>query len=94
VADDSDDYAAAERAMQLVDLRWHWGDAYEITWAGEFRAVRRDNGLVLRAETADELRTLIRRDYIRRPVPRRPQRTPADRERRPGPYALEPRPPA
>ena len=33
--------------MQLADLRWHWGDAYEINWSGAFRAVRRDNGLVL-----------------------------------------------
>ena len=79
--------------MQLADLRWHWGDAYEITCAGDFRAVRRDNGLVLQAETANELRTLIRSDYIRRPVPRRPRRTPAGRERRTSPDALEPRAP-
>jgi hypothetical protein len=75
VADDADAFAAVERGMQLADLRWHWGDAYEITGAGEFRAVRRDNGLGLQAESADELRTLIRNDYRRRPVPRRPRRT-------------------
>jgi hypothetical protein len=93
VADDADDYAAAERGMQLADLRWHWGDAYAITWAGEFRAVRRDNGLALQAESADELRALIRSDYSRHPVPRRSRRTHADRQRRPGPDALGPRAP-
>ena len=29
VAYDADDYAVVERGMQLADLRWHWGDAYE-----------------------------------------------------------------
>ena len=75
MADDANDYSAVERGMQLADLRWHWGDAYEITWTGEFRAVRRDNGLALQAESADELRTLIRSDYTRRPVPRRSRLT-------------------
>ena len=42
--------------MQLADLRWHWGDAYEINWAGTFRGVRRDNGLPLEAASAEELR--------------------------------------
>jgi hypothetical protein len=72
VADDSDDYAAVERGMQLADLRWHWADAYEINWAGVFRAVRRDNGLVLTTVSAEELRTLIRSDYTGHPVPRQP----------------------
>jgi len=71
MADVADDYSAVERGMQFADLRWHWGDAYEINWAGVFQAVRRDNGLALRAESADELRTLIRSDFTRRPVPRR-----------------------
>ena len=74
MADVADDYSPVERGMGLADLRWHWGDAYEITWAGEFRAVRRDNCLVLQAASADELRTLIRSDYTRRPVPRRSRR--------------------
>ena len=91
MADDADDYAVLERGMQLADLRWHWGDAYEITWAGKFRAVRRDNGRALQAESADELRTLIRSDYTRHPVPRRSRRTHADRQRRRSPDALEPR---
>lgn len=68
--------------MQLADLRWHWGDAYEIAWAGEFRAVRRDNRLALEAASADELRTVIRSDYSRRPVPRRSQPSRADLQRR------------
>lgn len=93
MAEVTDDSTAVARGMQLADLRWHWGDAYEINWAGEVRAVRRDNGLALVAASADELRTLIRSDYTRRPVPRRSRRTHADSQRRPGPDALEPRPP-
>lgn len=93
MADDADDYSAVERGVQLADLRWHWGDAYQINWAGEFRAVRRDNGLALQAAWADELRTLIRRDYTRRPVPRRSRRTRADRQWRRSSDALEPRAP-
>jgi hypothetical protein len=68
--------------MQLADLRWHWGDAYEINWAGAFRGARRDNGLELVAESADELRALIRSDYSRRQVPRRSQPSRAGRQRR------------
>jgi hypothetical protein len=92
MADVADDYSAVERGMQLADLCWHWGDAYEINWAGEFRAVRRDNGLVLEAASADELRALIRCDYACRPVPRRPQSSRADRQRRR--VRLVPYPPA
>ena len=93
MADDADDYAAVERGMQLADLRWHWGDAYEINWASVFRAVRRDNGLVLTNVSAKELRTLIRSDYTRRPIPRRPRQAHGDRLRRPSPDPLEPRAP-
>ena len=71
VADVTDDYSAVQRGMQLADLRWHWGDAYEINWSGAFRGVRRDNGLALVAASADGLRALIRSDYSRRPVRRR-----------------------
>lgn len=71
MADVADDYPALERSIKLAGLRWHWGDAYEITWAGVFRAVRRDNGSVLTARSAEELRMLIRADYSYRPVPRR-----------------------
>ena len=70
MADVADDYSVVERGMELADLRWHWGDAYEINWSSAFRGVRRDNGPELMAASADELRALIRSDYLRRPVPR------------------------
>lgn len=66
-----DDYPALERRIQLAELRWHWGDAYEIAWTGAFRAARRDSGSVLTAGSAEVLRLLIRADYGHRPVPRR-----------------------
>ena len=69
--DVADDYPVVERGIQLAELRWHWGDAYAIACAGAFRAVRRDNGRVLTAGSAERLRMLIRADYSRRPVPRR-----------------------
>jgi hypothetical protein len=77
--------------MQLADLRWHWGDAYDINWSGAFRGVRRDNGLVLGAASADELRALIRSDYSCRPVSRRSQPSREVRQRgrvRLSPYPL------
>lgn len=83
MADVTDDYSAVDRGMQLADLRWHWGDAYEINWSGAFRGFLRDNGLRLEAASADELRALIRSDYTRRPVPRRSQPSCAVRQRRP-----------
>jgi len=62
-----------QRKRALNDLRWHWEDAYEITWDGsKFRAARLDNGLVLADERADKLRELIIADYCKNPVPRRP----------------------
>jgi len=84
VAEEADDYSDVRRGMQLADLRWHWGDAYEINLFGAFQAVRGDNGLVLMAASADELRALIRSDYLHRPVPRRSQPSGAVRHRRPG----------
>jgi hypothetical protein len=55
----------------LDDLKWHWGDAYEITEAlGVWRAVRRDNQVSLIARGPDELHNLIKDDYAARPVPR------------------------
>ena len=57
--------------VELDDLRWHWGDAYEITEAvGVWRAVRLDNQITLVASSAVELRNLIIEDYSRRPVAR------------------------
>ncbi len=56
---------------ELSDLRWHWGDAYEISEAiGVWRAVRRDNLVTLVASGAGELRDLMVADYSRRPVAR------------------------
>jgi hypothetical protein len=57
------------RETELADLRWHWGEAYEIIYAGRtFSALRRDGLGSVTALTADELRGLIRADYLTRPV--------------------------
>jgi hypothetical protein len=52
---------------QLADLRWHWDTAYEIslngeTWTGRFLAGTE----ILTAPSADDLRGLIRADYLLR----------------------------
>jgi len=53
----------------LADLRWHWGSAYEICFAGRtFSALRRDGLGSVTALTADGLLRLIRADYLSRPV--------------------------
>lgn len=55
----------------LARLRYHWGDAYEITQAdGTLRASRRDDGSALTADAARCLSTKIHADYRARPVPR------------------------
>ena len=56
ITDGSRDYVSWQRGRQLADLRWHWEEAYEITWDGKFRATRRDDGGKLEADTAEELR--------------------------------------
>jgi hypothetical protein len=59
------------RECELADLRWHWGEAYEIIPAGSiFSALRRDGLGSVTALTADGLRSLIREDYMARPVRR------------------------
>ena len=65
-----DDHLARIRASDLENLRWHWDEAYEITWDDRFRARRLDNGGTLDADTAQDLRQQIRDDYIARPVHR------------------------
>lgn len=61
----------ADWAAELEHLRWHWGEAYEITRTlGMFRAVRRDNGAAVAAPTAFRLLAEISADYTARPVPR------------------------
>jgi hypothetical protein len=70
MTDGSRDYVSWQRGRQLADLRWHWEEAYEITWDGRFRATRRDDGGKLEAETAEDLRQQMIRDYSERRVPR------------------------
>ena len=66
------DYAEAHRARirgrELADLRWHWDEAYEITWDGRFRARRLDGTGSVDAETAAGLYELLRDDYAEHPV--------------------------
>jgi hypothetical protein len=60
------------RDEALAALRWHWGDAYELTEAlGVWRAVRLDNWRALVATDAEKLRDLIIEDYTKEPVPHR-----------------------
>jgi hypothetical protein len=63
-----DDVVARLRGRDIADLRWHWDEAYDITWDGRFRARRLDDGAPLDADTAEELDQRIRRDYVERPV--------------------------
>lgn len=66
-----DDYALRLRGHRLAELRWHWGEAYEINCDGaQFDAKRRDNGAALKAETITELWDKIRDDYSASPVAR------------------------
>ena len=66
----ADNDAVRLRRRDLKDLRWHWGRAYEISWDGQFRASRRDDLAELAGSTAQDLRQLLRDDYIARPVRR------------------------
>jgi hypothetical protein len=62
----------SEWTTPLDELRWHWGDAYLISYLGHYRwmAKRRDNRETLTAEDPRELRDLIVADYTARPVSR------------------------
>lgn len=56
----------------LEDLRWHWGETYEITRAfGMFRAVRRDGGAATCAPTTGKLLAEIRADLYAQQTPRK-----------------------
>jgi hypothetical protein len=70
MTDGQRDYLSRLRGQELADLRWHWDEAYEITWDGRFRAKRLDDGGELEADTAAELNELIIRNYSERRVPR------------------------
>ena len=72
MTDGQRDYLSRLRGQELADLRWHWDEAYDITWDGKFRAKRLDDGGELEAGTAAELRELIIRNYSERRVPRPP----------------------
>jgi hypothetical protein len=64
----TDEFLARLRGRDIADLRWHWDEAYDITWDGRFRARRHDDGGLLEADTAQELSERIRHDYTERPV--------------------------
>ena len=62
---------ATAGSWTLAELRWHYGDAYEITDRPGWRARRKDGrGLWITAPDAAALVELIREDYRRDPVPR------------------------
>lgn len=55
--------------QSLENLRWHWGDAYEISFTGSACiARRRDNNHELTADTAEDLHDLVVADYATQPV--------------------------
>jgi hypothetical protein len=56
----------------LDALRWHWGDAYLISFfePDQWVAQRRDDRATLRADNPVDLRDLIMADYTARPVSR------------------------
>lgn len=59
-------------AGPLDELRWHWGDAYLISFfePDAWMAQRRDNHKTLRADNPVNLRELITADYAAAPVSR------------------------
>ena len=59
----------------LADLRWHYHGAYVVSHPEPdlWLAQRTDDHTTLKAGTPDELFTLIRADYARKPVPRAPR---------------------
>jgi hypothetical protein len=57
--------AVPEEEDQLADLRWHWDTAYEISRTGEKWTARFLAGTnILTASSADDLRRLIRADFL------------------------------
>lgn len=58
-----------EQELDLTGIRWHWQTAYTVdldddgVWTAVPHVAPSD---VLTADTADELRTLIRADYFKR----------------------------
>jgi hypothetical protein len=66
-----EEHVSRVRGHELVELRYHWGEAYDIAWSrGMFRATRLDNRAAVNATTAAGLWEAIRDDYTAKPVPR------------------------
>jgi hypothetical protein len=67
-------YGTAQITRALNDLRFHWDEAYKVTYhpgeAEPCHAERLDDGTVLTAGTPWALRDKITDDYSVRPVPR------------------------
>jgi hypothetical protein len=70
-----DDYEEKRRHTELEHLHWHWSEAYVISWSREsgFLIQRRDDRSTFSAETGEEARDKIIKDYTARPVPRPPE---------------------
>ena len=66
--------ASVQQTDAFACLRDDWGGAYRFEyWPGTqkpYRAFRRDDGTEQSAKTPEELRELIRADYLANPVPR------------------------
>jgi hypothetical protein len=65
-------YPGTTASTALALLRWHWGDAYDISVDGdEWQAVRKDGeGSMISAPVPDELRMAMLADYSLKPVSR------------------------
>jgi hypothetical protein len=61
----------AEIEHALADMRWHWDGAYRFGHDGvRYWACRSDSGAAVCNPDLATFRELVRRDYIRQPVPR------------------------
>ena len=65
-------FAESQARGELEELRWHWGDAYQIEQTGPatWLAARRDGKGAVHANSAEDLEAAIVADYDLRPVPR------------------------
>jgi hypothetical protein len=60
-----------EEPVNLAYLVFHYGQAYRINMRrGRYEAERRDDGSLVRADSAEEMLNELRADYAARPVPR------------------------
>jgi hypothetical protein len=60
--------SAFERHQELATLRLEWGGWYYLGWqAGQFFAVRKDDGSVARRPGAEALRKELVVDFVARP---------------------------